>query len=103
MYPEMYPRLSARFTASAAAANYTYIYTDDPDATGREGFSLVRVREEDGREVGRAWVEQREPKFVLDPIGELVFFWYSSWVWGTVRVLRRCVRVMLLRLALRSP
>ena len=36
-------------------------------------------------------------------VRELVLFWYSSWVWESVLLVSRCVRVMLRRLVLRSP
>ena len=36
-------------------------------------------------------------------LGKPVLFWYSSWVWESVLLVSRCVRVVLLRLVLRSP
>ena len=36
-------------------------------------------------------------------LGKPVLFWYSSWVWESVLLVSRCVRVMLRLLVLRSP
>ena len=72
-YSAFYPDLSRRYGASSRSGNDLYMYTEDPDASGREGFSLVRVNLDNGEELGRAWVDQRKPEFVFDPIGQIVY------------------------------
>jgi hypothetical protein len=67
------PILSMRFHASANARRYAYIFTSAPDATGHEGFSLVRIDKSTGQEAGRLWIDDRSPKFRLDAITGTVY------------------------------
>jgi hypothetical protein len=59
--------LSMRSRATAAGPHDFYMFTNQSDSGGREGFSFVRLDTRDGRELGRVWVDQRRPQFVLDP------------------------------------
>jgi hypothetical protein len=64
---------SDRLAARAEAVNYTYTVTKVPDASGREGFSLLRLDKRTGEEVGRVWMVERRPDFVLDELSRIVF------------------------------
>lgn len=72
-YQVHYPNLRARATASRLRGQNVYLYTEDPDSRGREGFSLVRFDLETGQEAGRAWVQERRPKMTFDPELGLVY------------------------------
>ncbi|HXV86726.1 MAG TPA: PQQ-binding-like beta-propeller repeat protein, partial [Gemmatimonadales bacterium] len=67
------PVLTARYHATERARDYVYMLTSEPDASGRTGFSLVRVHRADGSETGRVWVDDRSPDMALDPITGTVF------------------------------
>jgi outer membrane protein assembly factor BamB len=64
--------MTPRIEALEAAADETYFYTRDPDAAGREGFSLVRLLS-DGTEGGRIWINERSPDFSFDAASRRVF------------------------------
>jgi outer membrane protein assembly factor BamB len=57
-----------------AAETYTFMYTRAPDAAGREGFSLVRLRKADGQESGRLWFDDRSPEYLLDVASSTVYW-----------------------------
>ena len=38
------PQLSRRYSAAERLEKYAYMYTDEPDTRGREGFSLAATR-----------------------------------------------------------
>ena len=61
-----------RQTAIIEAANYTYVYTKSPGATGRRGFSLVKLDKRSGAEAGRVWIDKRRPEYVIDPVAGIV-------------------------------
>ncbi len=54
-------------------ANFAYVYTKQPDSSGREGFSLVKLDKRDGQEVGRVWMLKKRPDYVLDRMSGFVF------------------------------
>lgn len=61
------PAIRARLEELAGREeSYHYVYTKAPDASGREGFSLTRIRREDGEEAGRLWFDKRSPAFQID-------------------------------------
>jgi hypothetical protein len=62
-----------RQAATVEAANYAYVYTKAPDATGRRGFSLVKLDKRSGEEAGRVWIDERRPEYVIDPVAGIVF------------------------------
>ena len=62
-----------RFRNAEEWANYAYVYTKEPDATGREGFSLVRIDKRYGEEVARVWLDERRPQYVIDEPSGTVF------------------------------
>jgi outer membrane protein assembly factor BamB len=72
-YQIHFPNLRARATATQRIDHLLYVYTEEADARGREGFSLVQFDASDGKEVGRAWVQQRRPKMRIDPVLNLVY------------------------------
>lgn len=57
---------SARFGTATFRSEYAYFLTEDPDATGRTGYSVVRVALEDGQEAGRLWFRERAPAYRPD-------------------------------------
>ena len=63
----------SRFRNAEVRADYAYVYTKQPDAAGREGFSLVRIDKRDGAEVGRVWIDERRPNYVLDEPSGMVY------------------------------
>ena len=71
--PSIHPSITKRLSADAVASNYRVIFTDEPDNAGNKGYSLVQVAYDDGREVGRAWVNKRAPSLVMDPFTFTVF------------------------------
>lgn len=52
-------------TAITVGRRYAYFYTNQPDATGREGNSLVKVDKLDGSEAGRIWFEKRSIDYLV--------------------------------------
>jgi hypothetical protein len=72
-YRISYPNLRARSVAGLNTDQHAYIYTEEPDRKGREGFSLVQFDGIEGREIGRAWVQERRPKMQIDPVLGLVY------------------------------
>lgn len=67
------PHLGARIHATTNAERFIYMFTEQPDDTGRKGFSLVRLDKRDGRETGRLWLLDRRPNFSIDPFASRVF------------------------------
>ena len=67
------PFIRQRLEQSVTTGEFSYIYTREPGHDGREGFSLVKVRRSDVREVGRVWIDERSPDYVLDEITGTVF------------------------------
>ncbi|HKQ56409.1 MAG TPA: PQQ-binding-like beta-propeller repeat protein [Candidatus Eisenbacteria bacterium] len=67
------PILSMRFRATANARRYAYIFTSASDATGKDGFSLVRLDKDTGQEAGRLWIDDRSPEYRLDAISGTVY------------------------------
>lgn len=62
----------ARYKETASAGPHLFMLTDDPDPSGREGVSLVRIEKATGQETGRVWFTTRSPKYDLDPDAGLV-------------------------------
>ena len=62
-----------RFQNAEEWANYAYVYTKEPDAAGREGFSLVRIDKRYGEEVARVWLDERRPQYLIDEPSGMVF------------------------------
>jgi outer membrane protein assembly factor BamB len=65
--------LGTRIRATTNAERFIYMFTEQPDDTGRKGFSLVRLDKRDGRETGRLWLLDRRPNFSIDPFASRVF------------------------------
>ena len=63
----------SRFRNAEVRADYAYVYTKQPDAAGREGFSLLRIDKRDGEEAGRVWIDERRPNYVLDEPSGMVY------------------------------
>ena len=71
---EYEPFFLRRREALPDAQNHALMYTKEPGASGREGFSLVKLGRTDGEELGRLWLDERNAEYVLDEIGGFVFF-----------------------------
>ena len=54
------------------AGYYRYVYTEQP-LGDRGGFSLVKLDIRNGEEVGRVWIGDRRPGYLVDPISGFVF------------------------------
>lgn len=67
------PFIKQRLQQSVDAGQYSFIYTREPGDSGREGFSLVRVRRSDLKEVGRLWIDDRSPDYLVDEVTGTVF------------------------------
>ena len=64
----------ARFGAAAFRSEYAYFMTDEPDASGQTGYSVVRVAMDDGREAGRIWFDEKAPWFQPDTARDQLLF-----------------------------
>ncbi len=67
------PVLERRYRATVFAERYVHMLTGKKDASGREGFSVVRLEKESGAEAGRVWVDDRSPTYALDPASGTVY------------------------------
>ncbi len=63
----------SRFQNAEHSVNFAYVYTKQPDSSGHEGFSLVKLDKRSGEEVGRVWIDERRPDYVLDWMSGFVF------------------------------
>lgn len=64
----------ARLGAAAFGSEYAYFMTDEPDASGQTGYSVVRVAMDDGREAGRIWFDEKAPWFQPDTARDQLLF-----------------------------
>jgi hypothetical protein len=67
------PFIKQRLEQSVDVGQYSFIYTRAPGDGGREGFSLVRVRRSDLKEVARLWIDERSPDYLVDEVTGTVF------------------------------
>lgn len=67
------PVLERRYRATVFAERYVHMLTGKKDASGRGGFSVVRLEKETGKETGRVWVNDRSPTYALDPASGTVY------------------------------
>ena len=58
---------------AARARNFFYIFTAAADSTGQKGFSLVRLDRRDGKDIGRLWFAQRNPRYRIDGASGVVY------------------------------
>ncbi len=63
-----------RFQASADTERFYYIYFEDRDGDEAHRFGLVRIDKATGDEMGRLWINERDPAYVLDPETQSVFY-----------------------------
>lgn len=67
--------IGARYRASAQSDAYHILFTTHKDAPERKGFAFVRIDKRTGKEAGRVWVRDRNPRYMLDAeAGVLVLF-----------------------------
>jgi putative pyrroloquinoline-quinone binding quinoprotein len=67
------PFIKQRLQQSVDVGAYSFIYTREPGDSGREGFSLVKVRRSDLKEVERLWIDERSPDYLVDEVSGTVF------------------------------
>ena len=85
------PRVGFTFTCSRQPHSPPELLTDRlPDLCQDSRFEGVRQAVPIGHDLGQV-------------LGKPVLFWYSSWVWESVLLVSRCVRVVRRRLVLRYP
>ena len=63
-----YPDLGKRFAASEQARDYVYSVAHEEDSTGHKRPVFLRLHKDDGRVVGRVWLEEKRPDYQLDRI-----------------------------------
>jgi outer membrane protein assembly factor BamB len=57
---------NSRYGSADMTALYSYFFTDEPDRAGRKGYSIVRLKLEDGVEAGRVWVSEKGTSYRID-------------------------------------
>jgi outer membrane protein assembly factor BamB len=67
------PFISARHDRGVETDDYAFMYTRASGDAAQEGFSLVRLNKTDGREIGRLWLNERSPEYVIDEVTGTVF------------------------------
>jgi hypothetical protein len=67
------PFIRQRLEQSVDVGEFSFIYTRRPEDSGREGFSLVKVRRSDLKEVARLWIDERSPDYLVDEVTGSVF------------------------------
>ena len=66
LYRVYTPGVGLRYKSTASSARFAYMFTERPDASGRKGFSVVRLDKTTGRERGRVWSPERRPSLAAD-------------------------------------
>jgi hypothetical protein len=64
---------------------FAYMLTGSEDSTGTHGFSVVKVDKVTGREVGRAWVDDRSPDYWISPKDGILFLLRDKLVLEAIR------------------
>ena len=72
------PLLTERYRASLRAKDYHYLVTSEPDSSGHEGPSLVRIDKSNGKEAGRIWLKDKTPNYRVDSVTGNVFLLSGS-------------------------
>jgi outer membrane protein assembly factor BamB len=67
------PFIRQRLEQSVDVGEFSFIYTRKPGDSAREGFSLVKVRRSDLKEVARLWIDERSPDYLVDEVTGSVF------------------------------
>lgn len=67
------PVADLRYARALAARRYVHILTGAKDTAGTKGFSVVRVEKTSGEEVGRVWVNDRSPDYLVDGAAGLLY------------------------------
>jgi outer membrane protein assembly factor BamB len=68
-----FPDLGKRYAASEQARNYVYSVAYEADSTGRSRPAFLRLHKDDGRVVGRVWLDERRPRYALDLVGAVLY------------------------------
>ena len=67
------PVADLRYARALSARRYVHILTGAKDSAGTKGFSVVRLDKTSGEEVGRVWVNERSPDYVVDGAAGLLY------------------------------
>lgn len=67
------PVADLRYARALSARRYVHILTGAKDSGGTKGFSVVRLDKTSGEEVGRVWVNERSPDYVVDGAAGLLY------------------------------
>jgi len=68
-----FPSLRVRYAASEQARNYAYMLAHEADSTAQKRPVFLRLHKDDGRVVGRVWLEEKQPDYQLDRISGMLF------------------------------
>ncbi len=68
------PQSLLSYRASEDTERFYYIYFEDRDGDDAHRFGLVRIDKETGDETGRLWMNERNPRYVLDPERQAVYY-----------------------------
>ena len=68
--------LTRRFGTTVDVQRFSYIYFEEEEdrKDDEHQFGLVQFDKYTGNEGGRLWLNERNPKFALDPVTQTVFF-----------------------------
>jgi outer membrane protein assembly factor BamB len=72
-FQTFYPNFDRRYTQAEKVSTDVYFYTERPGPAGRTGFALVQFDTRAGVEIARLWIDERHPKYELDPVTRLAF------------------------------
>lgn len=67
------PSLGKRYVASEQARNHVYSVAQERDSIGHRRPAFLRLHKDDGRMVGRVWLEEKRPKYALDLISGMLY------------------------------
>ncbi len=57
-----------RYGSTSLASLYSYFFSEAADSAGRKGYSIVRLRLEDGEPAGRVWVSEKGTTYRVDHV-----------------------------------
>lgn len=67
------PNLGKRYAASEQARSYVYSVARVADSSGRKGPAFLKLRKDDGRVMGRVWLEEKRPDYRLDLVTGMLY------------------------------
>lgn len=58
--------------------DHVFIFTDAPDSTGREGYSVVKISKATGEEEGRIWFEEKTPDYNIHSDAGIIYLYVDD-------------------------